>query len=157
MFSLLTDPALLLLLLQNLIYAGDTPRGTPVYINRQYMQAELKLVVGNIEPHQFMGFSGGVKSAAVGLTGKKTINQNHALMTHPDSRLGEYENNLARQDVEAIGKIIGIHFALNAILNEKKQIVKVVAGDPRAGGTSGKSRSQQYAGLYQLFRTRAGR
>ncbi|MBZ0309346.1 MAG: lactate racemase domain-containing protein, partial [Anaerolineae bacterium] len=93
---------------------------------------DLKIVVGNIEPHQFMGFSGGVKSAAVGLTGKKTINHNHAMMTDPNAKLGEYDRNPARQDVEDAGAMIGIHFALNAILNPRKQIVKVVAGNPRA-------------------------
>lgn len=118
--------------LENLVYLGDTPRGTPVHVNRQYMQADLKIVVGNIEPHQFMGFSGGVKSAAVGLTGKKTINHNHAMMTDPNAKLGEYDRNPARQDVEDAGAMIGIHFALNAILNPRKQIVKVVAGNPRA-------------------------
>lgn len=118
--------------LASLVYLGDTPRGTPVHVNRVYAEADLKLVVGNLEPHQFVGFSGGVKSAAVGLTSKKTINANHTLMMHPDSKLAEYDTNPARQDVEAIGKIIGIHFALNAILNQQKQIVKVLAGDPVA-------------------------
>ncbi len=116
----------------NLVYLGSTPRHTPVWVNRKYQQAALRIVVGNIEPHQFQGFSGGVKGAAVGLAGRETINHNHAMMMDPDSRLGEYESNPARQDVEDIGDIIGVHFALNAILNDKKQIVRVVAGEPRA-------------------------
>lgn len=116
--------------LDTLIYLGDTPHGTPVEINRLYAQADFKIVVGNIEPHQFVGFSGGVKTAAIGLAGKKTINHNHALMTDPASQLAEYDTNPARQDVEAIGRIIGIDFALNAILNEQKQVVRIFAGDP---------------------------
>lgn len=116
---------------QNLVYLGQTPSGTPVWINRIFAHAELKIVVGNIEPHQFQGFSGGVKSAAIGLAGVETVNHNHAMMTHPQSRLGEYEDNPARQDVEAIGDRIGVHFALNAILNQHKQIVQALAGEPR--------------------------
>ena len=108
------------------------PGGTPIWSNKAYVGSDFKIVVGNIEPHQFVGFSGGVKSAAIGLAGVKTINHNHALMTHPDSQLGEYENNPALQDVEEIGKKMGIHLALNAILNQNKQIVHVLAGDPRA-------------------------
>lgn len=111
---------------------GQTPHGTPVLINRAYLQADLRIVVGNIEPHQFMGFSGGVKSVAVGLAGNQTINHNHALMSHPDSQLGHYDHNPARQDVEAIGKMIRVDFALNCLLNGKKQIVDVFAGDPVA-------------------------
>jgi len=111
---------------------GKTPHGTPILINKAYMQADLRIVVGNIEPHQFMGFSGGVKSVAVGLASHKTINHNHALMTHPDSRLGHYDHNPARQDVEAIGNRIRVDFALNVLLNGQKKIVDVVAGDPVA-------------------------
>jgi nickel-dependent lactate racemase len=89
-------------------------------------------VVGNIEPHQFQGFSGGIKSAAIGLASRDTVNHNHAMMTDPHARLGNYADNPARQDVEEIGQRIGVHLALNVILNEKKEIVKAIAGDPQA-------------------------
>lgn len=117
---------------QNLVYLGKTSYETPIWMNRIYMDADLRIVSGNIEPHQFQGFSGGVKSAAIGLAGSKTINHNHALMTHPMAQLGEYERNPTRQDVEEIGRKVGIHFALNAILNHRKEIVRALAGDPRA-------------------------
>lgn len=115
-----------------LIFLGETARGTPVWANKAYAQSELKIVVGNIEPHQFVGFSGGVKSAAIGLGGIETITHNHSMMTHPDAQLGTYETNPTRQDIEEIGEKIGIHFACNAILNQSKKIVHVLAGDPRA-------------------------
>ena len=43
---------------ENLVDFGQTRLGTPVRVNRLFAQAELRLVVGNLEPHQFMGFSG---------------------------------------------------------------------------------------------------
>jgi nickel-dependent lactate racemase len=116
----------------SLVHKGQTRRGTPVRINHHYAKADLRIVVGNIEPHQFMGFSGGVKSAVIGLGGQETINRNHALMTDPKARLGGYEDNPARQDIEEMGRIIGVHFALNAILNERKDIVLAIAGAPEA-------------------------
>ncbi|MCX7826801.1 MAG: lactate racemase domain-containing protein, partial [Verrucomicrobiae bacterium] len=88
--------------------------------------------VGNIEPPQFQGFSGGVKSAAIGLAGRETISRNHALMIEPCASFGRFEDNPARQDVEEIGRIIGVHFALNAVLNENKEIVGALAGRPGA-------------------------
>lgn len=114
----------------NLVYLGQTPHGTPVWTNRRYVEADLRLVIGNIEPHQFEGFSGGVKSAAIGLAGDVTINHNHAMMIDPRSNLGVFEENPARQDVEVIGQLIGVHFGLNAILNNRKEIVHALAGDP---------------------------
>jgi nickel-dependent lactate racemase len=116
----------------NLAHLGTTARGTPIWVNRRFLQADLRLVVGNVEPHQFQGFSGGVKSAAIGLAGRETIDHNHALMTDPGARLGRYEDNPARQDVEEIGQAIGVHLALNTILNGERQIVHILAGEPRA-------------------------
>lgn len=115
-----------------LVNIGTTKLGTPIWTNAAYYHSDFKIVLGNIEPHQFMGFSGGVKTAAVGLAGLKMINTHHALMTHPDSKLGEYETNPARQDIEEVGKMMEIHLALNAILNQEREIVYALAGGPRA-------------------------
>ncbi len=117
---------------ENLVYLGETARGTPVWANRRFWQAELRIVVGNVEPHQFAGFSGGVKTAAIGLAGRETVSRNHAMLTDPCAQLGRYADNPVRQDVEAIGRMIGVHFALNAVLNRHKQVVAVVAGEPQA-------------------------
>lgn len=113
-----------------LVPLGVTAAGVPVSVNRWWREAGLRVVVGNIEPHQFMGFSGGVKSAAVGLTGRATINANHAMMTAPGAEINRYDDNPCRQDVEEIGRIIGVDYALNAVLNDHKQIVHALAGAP---------------------------
>ena len=125
-----------------LVNLGETSRGTPVWANRAYTELDFKIVVGNIEPHQFAGFSGGIKSAAIGLAGLETINRNHSLMTHPDSLLGEYETNPARQDIEEIGEKIVVHMALNAILNQQREIVIVLAGEPGLVVRQGLERSR---------------
>jgi len=115
---------------ESLAYLGQTQRGTPMWINRRFAQADLRIVVGNIEPHQFQGFSGGYKTAAIGLAGKETVDHNHALMTDPKAVPCHFEDNPPRQDIEEIGRRIGVHFALNAVVNESKQVVSVLAGDP---------------------------
>lgn len=116
----------------NLVHLGTTSRGTPVWVNRRFLDADLRLVVGNVEPHQFQGFSGGVKSAAIGLAARETINLNHARMIDPRARLGSYADNPARRDVEEIGARIRVQLALNVVLNGQKQIVHAVAGEPQA-------------------------
>jgi nickel-dependent lactate racemase len=118
--------------LSSLLYMGTTGRGTPVWVNRFFAEADLKIVVGNLEPHQFQGYSGGVKGAAIGLAGRATIDANHALMLDPDARLGHFHGNPARQDVEEIGRQIGVDFALNALLNGEEQLLGAIAGEPRA-------------------------
>ncbi|MCX6550591.1 MAG: nickel-dependent lactate racemase [Acidobacteria bacterium] len=113
-----------------LAFLGTTSRGTPVWVNRAYLERELRVVVGVIEPHQFVGFSGGVKSASIGLAGYATVGHNHSMMSHPLSQLGRYDDNPCRQDIEDIGARIGIHLALNVILGDGKRIIRALAGPP---------------------------
>jgi nickel-dependent lactate racemase len=117
---------------KDLVNLGETSRGTAILANRRFMEADYRIVVANIEPHHFMGFSGGAKSAAIGLAGRKTINQNHALLSHPLAKTGHFVDNPMRQEVEEIGQRMDIQFALNAILNNNKEIVRVLAGQPLA-------------------------
>ena len=115
---------------ESLEYLGTTHLGTPVYVNKYYFQSDIKIVVGNIEPHHFMGFSGGMKSAAIGLAGRETINQNHSHLVEDSSRIGSYSTNPCRIDVEEIGQMMRIDYALNVILNNNREIVQTLWGDP---------------------------
>lgn len=114
----------------NLEYLGDTTRGTPVWVNKAFYHSNLKIVVGDIEPHHFAGFSGGYKSAAIGLAGRPTINHNHAMLSHPDAWIGVFDTNPLRQDIEEIGAMMDIHLALNAVLNQDKLITAAFFGTP---------------------------
>lgn len=118
--------------LDELVTLGTTSRGTPVSANRYFLEADLRIVIGNIEPHHFAGFSGGYKTAAIGLTGRQTITQNHSLLVEPGAEIGIFEDNPLRQDIEEIGDMMGVQVALNAILNGEKSIVKALCGSPRA-------------------------
>ena len=111
-------------------FLGHSTSGTPIYINKYYYLHDIKLVVGQIEPHHFMGFSGGVKSAVIGLGGRKTIEENHNKIIHPKAIMGIFYSNPMRKDVEEIGKIIGVDIAFNVVLNFKKQIISAFYGDP---------------------------
>lgn len=115
----------------NIVRLGMTTRRTIVSINRTFLEANLRIAVGNVEPHQFAGFSGGVKSAVIGLAGWDTINGNHRMMAEPKAMLGSYEDNPVRQDIEDMGRIVGVHLALNSVLNDQKQIVRVFCGPPQ--------------------------
>jgi len=113
-----------------MIDLGYTSYGTPVKFNADYYEKNLKITVGNIEPHHFMGFSGGVKTAAIGLSSRETITQNHTMLVDDHAKTGLYFTNPMRQDLEEIGKKIGIHFTLGTLLNEQKGIQQVYFGNP---------------------------
>jgi lactate racemase len=115
----------------NLESLGTTSRNTPIYINKLFFHQDAKIVVGNIEPHHFMGYSGGAKSAAIGLAGRETIRMNHFHLLETGSFIGNYDSNPTRLDLEEIGDKVQITAALNVVLNSDKEIVSVLWGTPR--------------------------
>jgi len=118
-------------------FVGRTSRGTPVSIFRPVMQADVRVCVGNIEYHYFAGYSGGVKAIVPGVAGAETIQHNHRRMTEPGALPGHLDDNPVRCDIEEAGELVGVHFILNAILDEDKTVVSVVAGNARAAHREG--------------------
>lgn len=114
----------------NLIRLGSTSRGTQVAVNRQFFECDLKIVTGNIEPHHFAGFSGGMKTASIGLGSRSTINKNHAMLVDPNAMIGVYEQNPLRQDIEEIGEQFGVQFALNAVMSGERTMAGILFGEP---------------------------
>ncbi len=116
---------------EQLSYLGKTKMGTPIWINKKFLSADTKIALGNIEPHHFMGFSGGIKTVAIGLGGRATIEANHHLLLQPFTIAGEYERNPMRQDIEAIGDFNSDVLCLNSVMNYKKDVLQVFLGSPR--------------------------
>ncbi len=113
-----------------LVRLGETSRGTPIWINRLYLESDVRVLTGMIEPHQFVGFTGGAKSVAIGLAGEETIEGNHTLLQDPRSQIGVYDGNPARAEMEEILERVGADLAVNVILNNEKKIVRALAGSP---------------------------
>lgn len=116
---------------------GTTSRGTPVRINSNYASAEFKMVIGQIDPHQFVGFTGGAKGVAIGCASAETIEHNHGLMFSEYARVGNLEKNPVREDLNEAGRMIGLDFVVNVIMNADKKVVRLLAGEPEAVLTEG--------------------
>ncbi len=113
----------------NLQYLGKTSRGTEVWVNKEVASADVKILLGNIKPHYFTGYSGGAKSLLPGVSGFYTIANNHMMKPLPNARLGIVDGNPIRDDMEEAGRIAGIDFIFNVVMNDKKEVVRAVAGD----------------------------
>ncbi len=111
---------------------GKTSLKTPVLINTYFAETELKLVIGNIDPHQFVGFTGGAKGGVIGCGSKDTIEANHSLMFNEKARVGSIEGNPVRSDIDEAGAMVGISLVINVILDASNKVVKLLAGEPVA-------------------------
>lgn len=116
---------------------GTTAAGTPVEITRVVAQADRRICLGNIEYHYFAGYSGGAKALMPGVSTRAAIQANHAMMVRPECRAGALEDNPLRQDIEEAGRLCGIDFIVNVVLDPHKQILRAVAGDAIAAHRAG--------------------
>jgi len=108
---------------------GVTSRGTPVDVTRVVAEADFRICLGNVEYHYFAGYSGGAKAIMPGVSSRDAIQANHRLMVRNDACAGRLEDNPLRQDIEEAGRICGIHYIVNVVLDEHKQIISAAAGD----------------------------
>ena len=111
------------------VHMGTTCRGTPVDITRVVAEADFRVCLGNIEFHYFAGYSGGAKAIMPGASTPEAIQANHRFMVEEAACAGQLAGNPIREDIEEAGRICGVDFIVNAVLDEHKQIVYAVAGD----------------------------
>ena len=114
-----------------LVHAGDTTTGVPVSLNRVWLDADIRITTGFVEPHFFAGFSGGPKMVAPGLAGLETTLTLHDArrIGHPMATWGVTEGNPIHDDVREIARMTGVHFAVDVTLNRAQQITAVFAGE----------------------------
>jgi nickel-dependent lactate racemase len=115
-----------------MINFGVTSRGTPVLINAEFAETDLKIVIGQIDPHQFVGFTGGAKGVVIGCAAAESIKHNHGLMFEEGAQVGILERNPVREDLNEAGELVGIHLAVNVVLDADNKVVQVLAGTPLA-------------------------
>lgn len=111
-----------------LTYVGDMAGDVPVWINKAFMKANLRIVTGNIIPHFNAGWAAGAKILLPGLAGEETVGRMHvhSALTTPNG-LG-IEDNPTRQLIDAFGEKVKIHLLLNSVITRHKEIISVYAG-----------------------------
>jgi lactate racemase len=123
----------------NLVALGETPLGNPVRINRHYLEADVRILTGFIEPHFFAGFSGGPKAILPSLAGTESVFSNHSLemIAHGNATWGITEGNPIWEEMRAVALSTEPTFLLNVALNARRQITGIFAGDMLAAHAQG--------------------
>jgi len=109
---------------------GRTAAGTEVLIDRGYLDAELKIVTGFVEPHIMAGYSGGAKGVATGVAATATIRRTHGpAMLESHVGPGIVEGNPFRADLLEIASLAGADFLVNVSIDRARRLTGVFAGD----------------------------
>ena len=103
----------------------------PVWINRLWVEADLRITTGFVEPHFFAGFSGGPKLVTPGLAGLDTVLvlHNAARIGDPQATWGVIEGNPVHDDIRAAAAAAPPHFAFDVILNREQRVIEAFAGE----------------------------
>ena len=111
-----------------LMYVGKIADDVPVWINKEYLKADIRIATGNLIPHFNAGWGAGAKTLLPGLAGEDTVGRMHvhSATTTPNG-LG-IEDNPTRQLIDEFAEKVGIHLLVNAAITRKKEIVSVFAG-----------------------------
>ncbi|ACU73777.1 conserved hypothetical protein [Catenulispora acidiphila DSM 44928] len=116
---------------RRLAWMGTFGAGVPVWLNREWTEADVRITTGFVEPHFFAGFSGGPKLVAPGLAALETV-----LVLHDASRIGDpratwgvIHGNPVHDDVRAIAEATGVTFAFDVVLNRGQEVVAAFGGD----------------------------
>src|SRR6266404_790097 len=112
-------------------YLGTTPKGVPAWIDARYVNADLKITTGLIEPHLMAGYSGGRKLICPGIAALETVKIWHGpdFLEHPKADCGFLEGNPVHEENTRIARMAGCDFIVNVTLDADRRVTSLVAGD----------------------------
>lgn len=112
--------------------AGTGDDGQPIYYNKDYCDADKRIVMGFIEPHFMAGFSGGYKGIFPAVADIQSIMRYHDAPTigHPRSTWGLLGGNPTQAKIRQNGSLLKVDFCINVTQNSKRQITQFFCGEP---------------------------
>jgi nickel-dependent lactate racemase len=122
-----------------LAFAGRSPEGRDVYMNREYVEADRRIVLGFIEPHFMAGFSGGYKGVFPAVADIDSIMHYHraSVIGHARSTWGVIEDNPTQSQIRANGALLPVDFLVNVTINRNREITGYFCGDVLAAHERG--------------------
>jgi nickel-dependent lactate racemase len=105
--------------------------GTPVLLQREYVEADARIVTGFVEPHFFAGFSGGPKAVCPGLAATQTILEAHHPRRIADARATfvTREGNPVHDFVRTATALAPPQFSVDVAINRCRRVTAVFAGE----------------------------
>lgn len=118
-------------ILEEHTYLGTTENDVPAWIDSRYVNADLKITTGLIEPHLMAGYSGGRKLICPGLAAFETVKIWHSprFLEHPKADCGYLDGNPVHEENTRIARMAGCDFIVNVTMDKDRKVTSVVAGD----------------------------
>ncbi|HAZ63000.1 MAG TPA: nickel-dependent lactate racemase [Armatimonadetes bacterium] len=120
-------------------FLGNSSTGVEMWVDKTYVEADLKIITGLIEPHFMAGYSGGRKIVCPGLIAFRSVNYFHSppLMEHPRAATGVLEGNPLHQFALEVCAAAGVDFSVNVVIDAERRIGGVFAGELETAHAAG--------------------
>ncbi|MCC7336490.1 MAG: nickel-dependent lactate racemase [Pirellulaceae bacterium] len=142
---------------QHVLLGTTSKRGTVVRIDRRFVEAELRIATGLVEPHFMAGYSGGRKVIAPGLAHAETITTFHSsrFMADPAAANCNFVGNPLHEEQMQIIEMLGGALALNTVIDEDRRLAFVNFGEIVASHMQAVDFTREYCELpvKQQFKT----
>jgi len=117
-----------------LVLAARTDRGTEVFVNRCFYEADVRIVTGLVESHFMAGASGGRKGVCPALVNTRTIQNFHGVdfLEHPRATNLILEGNPCHEEALEVALTVGVDFLVNVTQDSNLRLAGVYAGDLEA-------------------------
>jgi nickel-dependent lactate racemase len=108
----------------------DVIDGAPIEISKCYLEADLKILTGLIEPHFYAGYSGGRKSILPGISSFETMKFMHSykMIDHPKVTNCVLDGNPFHQYGLRVAALAHVDFIVNVVINKERKVAGVFAG-----------------------------
>ncbi|MEM7445807.1 MAG: nickel-dependent lactate racemase [Pseudomonadota bacterium] len=106
-------------------FGRTATRGVPVGLDRRFVEADIKIATGLVEPHFMAGWSGGRKVIAPGIARHDTIRTFHSarFMEDPGATSCNLNANpLHEEQLEIVRMLEGPVLALNTVIDEERHM-----------------------------------
>ena len=126
--------------LEDTTFLGVTPEfNAPMHVNTLFIEADLKIVTGLIEPHLMAGYSGGRKAIVPGISAFETVKVLHGptMMGHPNVVEGVIAGNPFHEESLYVAKEVGVDFIVNVTINDTRDITGIFCGGLEEAHTEG--------------------
>ena len=112
-------------------YIGETKKGTPIILNKVFLDSDFRIVTGLIEPHFMAGFSGGRKAICPGISYIDMFKYFHGprILESPYTSNAILDGNPFHEEATEIAERAGVDFIINVTVNRNKEITGIFCGD----------------------------
>jgi nickel-dependent lactate racemase len=108
--------------------AGESVGGVPLEVHRDVLGSDVVIGIGSVIPHMNAGWSGGAKVMLPGMSGERTIMENHMLAASFSENMLGLVMTEVRENMEAVAERVGLDYIINAVMSPDDEVVGMVGG-----------------------------